>query len=157
MCNHRYTAGHFEKQRAMGERCPYPELYEKVGAMATSTPEMEPTLALLIDDGGTCIFHSHQVEWKRENDFKGKFLQLLQLLDTDKTSRVYNFAEFVFVGSEVATKKESPEYLLHFADTVFGKQAYFTGASFLDAFVLEGCDFRGAANFEYVNFAGDLR
>jgi hypothetical protein len=157
MCNHRYTADLFAKHRSIGERCPYPELYEKVRATITSAPETESAFVLPIDDRGACIFHSQQIEWKRRNDFKGKFLQLVQLLDTDKAARIYNFAEFVFVGNEIETKSGSREHLLNIADTIFGKQACFTGSSFVDSLVLERVNFQKGANFEYVTFACNLR
>jgi uncharacterized protein YjbI with pentapeptide repeats len=157
MCNHSYTAEHFKGHRSIGQRCPYPEFYEKVRATNTSAPETESALVLPIDDRGACIFHSRQIEWKRRNDFKGKFLQLLQLLDTDKAARVYDFAEFVFAGNEIETKGGSQKYVLHIADTIFCKQANFIGASFVDSFVLERVDFQNGAEFKYVTFDCDLR
>jgi uncharacterized protein YjbI with pentapeptide repeats len=157
MCNHAYTADHFKSHRRMGNRCPYPEFYEKAQSTASSVPEAVPAPALLIDDWGACIFHSQEIAWKRKNDFKGKFLQLVQLLDADGAGRDYDFAEFVFVGSEIRTKSGSEEHVLHIADTTFRKQAYFTGASFLDSFELEGVDFQDGADFVYATFAHDLR
>src|ERR1051325_1652957 len=132
MCNHSYTADHFGKHRFMGNRCPYPEFYEKARSTVSRAPEAAALLALPMDDQGACIFHSQEIAWKRKNDFEGKLLHLVQLLDADGAGRDYDFAEFVFVGSELRTKNGSEEHVLHIADTAFRKQAYFTVASFLD-------------------------
>lgn len=157
MCNHSYTPAHFEKHRRIGNRCPYPEFYEKVRSTASNTPETVPPPPLLIDDRGACIFHSQAVAWKRKNDFKEKFLQLVKLLDAYETGRNYDFAEFVFVGSEPGTKKVSEEYVFHISDTAFCKQAYFTGASFLDSVALDGVEFQRGADFDYATFAHSLK
>lgn len=143
MCNHSYIAENFKQHRSMGKRCPYPEFYEKARSTESSAPEANLAPALPMDDHGACIFHSQEIAWKRKNDFKGKFLQLVQLLDAAGEERDYDFAEFVFVGSEIRTKNGSEEHVLDIEDTVFRKQAYFTGASFLDSFDLEGCRFPG--------------
>src|SRR5215207_3582299 len=108
MCTHSYTAGHFKNKRSMGNQCPYPEFYDKA-----RSPETGPAPTLPMDDRGACIFHSQEIAWKRKNDFKGKFLQLVQLLDADGAGRDYDFAEFIFVGTEPGTKNGSEEHVLH--------------------------------------------
>jgi hypothetical protein len=157
MCNHSYTANYAQKPRSMGQQCPYPACYEKARSTALSTPETGLAPVLPVDDRGTCIFHSQDIAWKRKNDFKGQFLQLVRLLDADAAEKYYDFAEFVFVGNEVSTKNDVAHYGLHIADTTFQKEAYFTGASFLDAFELDGVDFQRGANFDEATFAHDLR
>jgi hypothetical protein len=109
-----------------------------------------------MDDLGLCIFHSRELAWKRANDFKGKFLQLVQLLDEHDAERYYDFAEFVFPGGDVREKHGTEEYFLRVTDTTFRKQAYFTGASFLDAFELERVDFQDGASFDSASFHHDL-
>jgi uncharacterized protein YjbI with pentapeptide repeats len=108
-----------------------------------------------MDGRGACIFHSRDVAWKRANDFKGRFLQLVQLLDADGEQKDYDFAEFVFVGNEAGTKS-GPGPILRIADTTFRRQAFFTGASFLDALELEGVDFKNGATFVQAGFAHGL-
>lgn len=157
MCNHSYTPGRFERHRRMGNRCPYPEFYEKVRSIALNAPEAVPEPSLPIDDRGACIFHSKEIEWKRKNAFKGKFLELVKLLDANEAGRNYDFTEFVFVGNEPGISSDSEEHVFHIADMAFGKQAYFTGASFLDSFVLDGVEFQHGANFDYATFAHNLK
>lgn len=157
MCNHSYIAD-FMHRRSMGRRCPYPEFYEKARSTESSVPDGEPLASTLpMDDGGACIFHSQEIAWKRKNDFKGKFLQLVQLLDAAGEGREYDFVEFVFVGSELRTKSGTEEHILDIGETVFRKEAHFMGASFLDSFELESVDFQRGANFIGATFARDLR
>lgn len=151
MCNHVYTANYKQMPLTMGERCPYPEFYEK----ARSTAASGTVPALPVDDRGDCIFHSREVAWKRDNDFEGHFLQLVGLLVADTAAKYYDFAEFVFVGGG-ATGSSGP-HKVHIADTVFLQQAYFTAASFLDSLTLEAINFRDGASFCQATFAGDLK
>ncbi len=131
----------------MGERCPYPEFYERSRSQAGSA------LVLPIDDRGACIFHSQEIAWKRENGFKANFLQLVQLLDADAAWSYYDFAEFVLVG----TKLSGPgEHIFSIEDTSFRKRAYFIGATFIDSFVLAGVDFQDGGVFREATFARDL-
>jgi uncharacterized protein YjbI with pentapeptide repeats len=157
MCNHFYTADYAKMPRTMGKRCPYPDFYKKAQLTALSAPEADPARSLPVDDSGACIFHSQAVAWKRNNNFNGHFLQLVQLLNADKAVKWYDFAEFVFVGSELTTTHGVAEHALHIADTIFLKQAYFTGASFLDSVALERVDFKDGADFRVATFAHDLR
>lgn len=152
MCNHVYTADYRQMPRTMGKRCPYPEYYERARSTAAST---EPLPALPVDDRGECIFHSREVAWKREQNFEGHFLQLLQLLNADTAVEYYDFAEFVFVGGPTTGGTEL--HKCHIADTNFLRQAYFTAASFLDSVTIERIDFRDGADFRHATFAGDFR
>jgi hypothetical protein len=112
---------------------------------------------LLIDERGACIFHSQEFAWKRQNDFMSKFFQLVQLLDKHDAERYYDFTEFVFLGTDRVPKKDAEEYVLRIEDAIFEKQAYFTGASFLDSFELERVDFRDGASFDQAAFNRELR
>jgi hypothetical protein len=114
---------------------------------------MDAARVLPVDDRGACLFHSQEVAWKRQNDFHARFLQLVQLLDEHDTERYYDFAEFVFVGNDVSGAEE---HLLRITDTIFRKQAYFTGASFLDSFELERVDFQDGASFDQAIFKHDV-
>jgi hypothetical protein len=128
MCNHVYTADYANLPRTVGTRCPYPELYLAFSAAGASG---EP-VALPIDVNGACLFHSGELEWKRAHDLPGAFRRLVRLLDEHGTERHYDFAEFVFVGSETSTKRGGTEHVLRIEDTVFLKQAHFTAARFHD-------------------------
>lgn len=156
MCNHSYIAEHFKQHRSIGKRCPYPDLFEKLRSISGSATETELAVALPVDDGGACIFHSQDSAWKRKNNFTGNFLQLVRFLDEAEGPTDYDFAEFVFVGSEMRTNRGSEEHFLPITDMTFRNQAYFTGASFLDSTVLEGINFQDGASFNHATFARDL-
>lgn len=147
MCNHAYTANYKQMPRAMGTRCPYPDLHENVRLTGANAP-MQP---LAVDAQGKCIFHSRDVAWKRDHDFGGHFLRLVQLLNAETAAKYYDFVEFVFVGDDVEA------HTLYIGDTIFLQKAYFIGAYFLDSVTLEGVDFRDGADFRRATFAGDLR
>jgi hypothetical protein len=56
---------------------------------------------LLIDNEGYCLFHSKNNQWKIENKFKDRFLELLKIVTEtntkiDKQHRIYQFAGFIF-------------------------------------------------------------
>jgi hypothetical protein len=140
----------------MGQRCPHPKFYDRVLSKASAELDGEAAPVLPIDDHGICIFHSRELAWKRKNDFTGKFLQLVKLLDVHDAERFYDFTEFVFLGSAYRTKSGAAERLLRIVDTNFRKQAYFTGASFLDPFELERVDFQDGASFDQANFTHGL-
>lgn len=130
MCNHTYTLDYSKANRAIGRQCPY-----------TFGPPIP------LDATGACLFHSSAVEWKRENGFLSRFLQLLHILDVQDGSREYDFAEFVFVGDG-----PSGNAVLHLADLKFQKRAVFMGASFLDAVDFTDVDFANGATFEAATF-----
>ncbi len=145
MCNHAYTTDTGSQPRSMGDRCPYPKIYEKSRAASTDAA------ALPVDESGACIFHSHDASWKRRNDFKLEFLRVVQSLNEDDTLQCCDFREFVFVGDEPS----APRLLIE--DTEFRKPAYFTGAFFVDSVELSDVFFHESATFRSATFAGDVR
>jgi uncharacterized protein YjbI with pentapeptide repeats len=156
ICNHSYAADYRNRPPSMGQQCPYSQFYDRVRLSGTRATEGDAVPLLSLDDRGACIFHSRELAWKRQNDFKGKFLQLVQLLDEHDAERYYDFAEFVFLGSDLREKRGAEEYFLLITDVIFRKQAYFTGASFLDSFELERVDFQDGASFDRAVFHHDL-
>lgn len=151
MCNHAYTGDYRKMPRGMGERCPYPDLYRK---SALAAPE-ESAPKLPTDGEGRCLFHSQDAAWKRQNDFAGQFRQLVQMLNAEQAAKYYDFAEFVFVGSEASSGSASPS--LHISHTMFLRQAFFTSATFFDSLILERVEFRDGADFRRASFVGDLK
>jgi uncharacterized protein YjbI with pentapeptide repeats len=77
----------------------------------------------------------------------------LQLLDADPAWSYYDFAEFVFVGSELSGPGE---HIFSIEDTGFRKHGYFVGATFIDSFMLTGVDFQEGGTFREATFAKDL-
>src|SRR5688500_16152046 len=103
MCNHVYVVSVQKKgRRPMDDRCPYPELYARAATAAETGTGPCETPTLPMDSKGTCIFHSQEIDWKRENGFGRHFRQLIHLLADAEQD--HDFAEFVFVGDEVRTK-----------------------------------------------------
>src|SRR5215213_2294950 len=156
ICAHRYVVRHRNRPQSMGERCPYVQFYDRI-----RLKELPPTACgatvFPVDDHGKCVFHSQDLDWKRQNDFTGKFLQLVQLLDMHDAERYYDFTEFVFLGNDFRTKDGFGENTLRITNTTFRKQAYFTAALFLDPVELEGIDFQDGASFNQAIFKRDLR
>lgn len=145
MCTHQYTANYKRMPRGMGVKCPVPDLYARApGPTSGETPP-----ALPVDASGECIFHSRDVDWKRDNDFVGHFARLVQLLNADTTAKHFDFAEFVLVGA-------GPDRVLRIAETVFLKQAYFPAALFLNSVQLDRVGFPEGANFQGAVFVGGL-
>jgi uncharacterized protein YjbI with pentapeptide repeats len=140
----------------MGQKCPYSQLYDSIRSTSPQPPEGGASPFLPVDDHGACIFHSQELAWKRQNDFTGKFLQLVQLLNEHDAESYYDFTEFVFPGSDLITKKGAQQYLLRISDVIFPKHAYFTGALFLNSFTLEQVEFHNGASFNRAIFHHDL-
>jgi len=156
VCNHNYAALYRNRPTSLGRQCRYPQLYARLRATGPPPADEDVTPFLPIDDHGACVFHSRELVWKRQNDFTGKFLQLIHLLDEHDVDRYYDFAEFVFLGTDLITKSGAEQYLLRLTDMVFRKQAYFTGALFLDSLELERIDFRDGASFDQATFQNSL-
>jgi uncharacterized protein YjbI with pentapeptide repeats len=156
MCNHIYTADYSKAPRAIGHQCPYTALYDQLREVPPglgTSMSFDPRLPL--DPTGACLFHSKMAEWKRENDFRARFLQMLSLLDLQEAGpKYYDFAEFVFVGEEPV--KGGEEKRLHLSDLIFRKHSIFWGASFIDAAELTDVTFQNGAKFEAVNFHSHL-
>ncbi len=156
MCNHTYTANYARLPKSMGNKCPYPDFYQKALSRVPSRPEKGAIPKLPVDKQGVCIFHSQEVAWKRENDFTGHFLKLLKLIEYDEFHDFYNFAEFKFVGNELRTKRGSEYHVLNISDITFRKQAYFTGACFLNNLEMKDVTFEGGASFGQTTFVRDV-
>lgn len=156
MCNHTYTEDYSKAPRGIGVKCPYTAIYNQLAEAPPSlaTPvSFDPRLPL--DPTGACLFHSKMAAWKRANDFRVRFLQLLSVLDLQESGpKYYDFAEFVFVGEDPV--KEGGEKCLHLSDLIFRKHAILWGASFLDAVELADVTFQDGAKFKNATFHSHL-
>lgn len=155
ICNHSYAGDYSNRPLTMGRQCPYSQFYDRVRLIKTP-PNGNALPVLPLDDRGACIFHSQEVAWKRQNGFKDRFLQLVQLLNEHDIERYYDFAEFIFIGGDLSENRVAEAYLLRINNEIFRKQAYFTGASFLDLFELERVDFQDGASFDHAVFHHDV-
>ena len=108
MCNYKYT--HRHKHRTIGKKFPYSELYRDLRERKVTGFDF----TLPMDKHGRCIFHSNELEWKRENNFTQKIIDLINILDACNDIDEYDFAEFVFVGEKINTKRTGKYYSLNF-------------------------------------------
>jgi uncharacterized protein YjbI with pentapeptide repeats len=154
MCSHTYTVPEKRHPRPNGNRCPYPALYESRSTTLPDARNGAERPVLPIDSDGMCIFHSRQIEWKRENNFNEKFRELLRLLD--ESEQRYDFVEFAFVGDEVRGKGAKQENVLRVTDRVFRRSLDFEGASFHDSVEFHGVTFEQGVGFRWATFFHDL-
>lgn len=153
MCNYTYRANYKQKVATMGKTCPYPKLY-KNGTFSSSEGNILP-----IDNKGCCIFHSENITWKRENNFKEHFFKLIKLIDNDDTQKHYDFSEIKFVGDEFRRKRQSEIYILNLSGIEFrkNKDAEFCGSTFVDSLELEEVDFDNGVSFDQVIFNDEVK
>jgi|GEM_PF-1094981 len=157
MCKHTYSAEYTRGPRAMKGPCPYPELFQTLASGNGLGRERDIAPDLPIDDHGVCIFHSRDVEWKWENGFGERFIELLGLLDADEERNWYDFCEFVFVGTSADPDADPAQKPFRIADRTFSETVYFMGASFLAPLELQGVSFNGSASFTQATFEQDVR
>jgi hypothetical protein len=153
MCSYKYAINH--RHVSIGKKCPYTEIYSKLKCNKVSDfNNIDSDIVLPLDKSGVCIFHSNELEWKRKNNFKAKFLELLDLLNISDINNTtfYDFAEFIFVGE--ATK--SNHHVLNLTDIIFSKEAIFKGAVFADPVEFYNIKFRIGANFTEARFKDKL-
>lgn len=156
MCNHKYTrdrSGYGPK----GDKCPYTKLYREFKNKNNSKfKKSDFPLELPLDSTGVCLFHSHDLNWKREKHFTKRFLQLVQLLDEYSSKDYYDFEEFVFVGEELESEKNSKSFILKLVDTVFKKEAKFAGSLFTDPVQFHNIEFKRYCSFGGATFKDTL-
>lgn len=138
MCTHVYTAD-YSLHQSRGRGCPYPAFFARLGEGD----------ALPVDAKGACLFHSADAGWKRANDFGGRFLRLLRLLDEHDPGSPYDFAEFVFAGPDGT----SPFTL---SGMTLRSYALFLAARFVDPVLLEDVTFERGADFDGSTFEQPL-
>lgn len=156
MCSYEYALDH--NHRSIGIKCPYPELYSRSEVRRTVGLEgLALDASLPLDSRGKCIFHSDDLEWKRKHGFAKRFSDLLLILDSvDKESRYLDFVEFIFIGEEPEEGKISGGRVFRIANHVFGREAKFAGARFLDCAEFDGVKFREGATFKWAKFERGL-
>lgn len=151
MCNHKYSKN-WHRYGLNIDQCAYTQMYQHL------KDEKNPKLQIIdfqaelpLDKNGMCLFHSYDLNWKRENEFTKKFKQLVELLDEYDTKQYYDFAEFVFVG-DCKSKKNSEIFEFKLFETVFKKEAKFYGAVFIDSVEFNGVTFKTGVNFDDATF-----
>jgi len=101
MCKYQYKSGALENKF-----CVYPNYYNDLKTLNASD-HYDKDYFLPIDEDGFCIFHSNNIEWKRENNFVRMFFDLVNLLNQTEPDHKnkhgqllrLNFAGFVFVSA----------------------------------------------------------
>lgn len=60
-----------------------------------------------VDDEGKCLFHSNNLEWKRQQQCGERFLDLLREMANDETLEYLDFREFIITGGYFAEKESA--------------------------------------------------
>ncbi len=58
-----------------------------------------------VDDEGKCLFHSNNLEWKRQQQCGERFLDLLRTVANDEALEYIDFREFIITGGYFAEKE----------------------------------------------------
>jgi len=155
MCNHKYTTVH-----KTHKKCPYPDLYSDL-KIKEIIKENNYDLDIPLDNNGICLFHSNDLEWKAQNNFVPKFLNLIKLLDAcgDCNKTRYDFAEFVFVG-KIKIENISLERS-NFSGAVFNDRFELSNTTlksidFIDTLFKRGATIKKVAFLESVRFQGSI-
>jgi len=127
--------------------CIYPKFYEDLKKINLSDID----LPLPIDEDGYCIFHSSNIEWKKDNNFTKYFLDLLRILNQqaikrkeNKESRgTFDFSGFKFVWDDE---------IIDFSELQFLENAKFNNAVFYEKFLLNNTTFINGCQFETSQF-----
>ena len=133
--------------------------------------------SLPIDEDGYCIFHSINIDWKKENNFNQRFLDLLTILNHQANIRknnkekrgTFNFEAFVFVGNNNIIDFSELEFIenTYFKNAVFNEKlllnnttlkngCQFDNTKFNNNVEINNTNFNDTATFQYSEFEGDF-
>ncbi len=154
MCKYKYKEDYKRQRKEIGKRCRNSELFKRV--LLPASNEQSTSLELPIDEHGLCIFHSADLQWKLDNNFKQYFLKLISITEKFKDLGCYDFAEFIFVGSDNFMKAGKELPCLNLYQLTFHKPTCFFGSVFKHATDFDQVNFEHGAGFEKVTFCSDL-
>ncbi len=155
MCNHSYTPN--RKASVSAEKqCPYPDLFKSMLSVGQGESLPSSISKLPIDQEGICLFHSQAIQWKRDNNFTDYFFKAMRWLETDDSSKSFDFSEFTIIGPDPTHTTEPTVATFRLADITFRKDLNFRGASFFDAVEIVDMDFVRGVQFDKATFNGKL-
>lgn len=98
MCNHQHTKNYFKK---MSETCHLADyLATREGLSVMSFPDLP------VDSKGKCVFHSHDLKWKRAQRCGERFLELFRVMNADDALTEMDFREFWLTGTDFSQQTE---------------------------------------------------
>ncbi|MPL94169.1 hypothetical protein SDC9_40317 [bioreactor metagenome] len=138
----------YENKKSKNSNCIYPKLFEDFEKNKSEFSGYNCSLP--IDEDGFCLFHSRNIEWKRENNFISKFISLIEMINhyeeitSAKTKSIkYDFSGFILIGLN---------NVIDLSDIHFLKYPDFDNAIFYDSLLLNNVDFSQGALFESAKF-----
>lgn len=146
MCKHKY-----EHDFILGGTCEwlsfFADIYNQTNIKNITYSELP------IDSEGYCLFHSEDLQWKRDNNFVERLTELMHLLNNDPidSDEDIAFVDFIMVGNcslenNFNTHKyhleAENENIMYFKNTYCKKYFRIQHARFVDPVVLEKCFFK---------------
>lgn len=115
------------------------------GAYILALAPNDPEFILAEDNAGYCLFHSRDLDWKRQKGFVESFMALSLYLNEDKSEEQLEFHDFHFVGWEEDEDNLGAhfDFNILFALTVISKDILLYDSTFYDHLYLERMIFRG--------------
>lgn len=123
-------------------------------------------IKLPIDNGGLCLFHSTDIQWKTDNSFSENFNLLFNLIEqADKSESLNNtFEDFdlrgiTFIGQEYILENGATKKLIEFNDLKVTNKKYFSfeGSIFHHSVRISNCNFPlSDIDFKKCKFHNDL-
>ena len=106
-----------------------------------------------IDSSDCCIFHSTDIEWKKENNFSKWFLKFFNKIRKDSGVDSYDFRKFIFVPKAGEERLNVfNEKMIDFRKFVFDKETFFNNCVFEGYTNFSGSTFCREAYFEGAKF-----
>jgi len=141
ICSHK-----FEKDEK--KSCKLDEFFSQMRLKGVGSPDK--LLYLPHDAIGECIFHSQDLEWKRENNFMDWLKKLIFLSDKyDDENDEIELDEVIFVGNslleeqefkhKIRADSENELYCIKLENTFCNKSIVLNNAKFEDIIILERC------------------
>lgn len=122
--------------------------------------------ALPVDTNGVCLFHSSDIEWKRNNNFVERLTALIDWAGHDVDMEDISFDDFVLVGNctLVNTAWEKHDYkldstnkhILYFQNVRCRKNIVFHNAKFLDPLIIENGFFKADLIIDHCVFEDSI-
>lgn len=141
MCNHKF-------KKDENKSCKWDDFFLQMRLKETGIPNNK--LCLPHDSTGECIFHSCDLEWKRENNFTDWLNKLIFFLDNyDNENDEIILDDVIFVGNSLLEKQDSKHtirtdsenelYCFMFEKMFCKKSIILNNAQFEDIIILERC------------------
>ena len=131
--------------------CPFPNYWNQALSLGGKLEE-----ALPLDERGICLFHSHDIDWKKKHNILPQFKVLIDLLNQSDFNR-FDFTEIILVPDknhqEVDTNGET---IISLKNTIIKKPTKWNKAIFEGGLDLSKSEFYGDVDFFACDFKGDV-